>query len=511
MVTLSLAIFLPILLAPIVALSRGQHILTSSLRVRGTAWSVLSVLLAVLAGYALVVAEAVTRLAGVEIVINGTPRTEPAFMSFYVWMQRFLPGMLLTVLALASAAFKTITSVFNVQKIPSLEDYLGRLEYQALPGSFAPVHGRRKLNFNAGGLSPMLKGVQHALLDQVSVYQSFVPGTGEARKYLEDCWSECKNLLRSVGIVSSAGRQVRLFSGTSRAMERGLVEVSHDLEVILSPYEHRSEYIVAEASHRIRAVPHESGFLELPWPEQKNRLFDGLRAASGGSGDFVFILSEVCWATGLRIPIEEVVIGLHEIWGAGRPILLIDGAHAVGNAPPPHPLNSGQVYVFSAHKWLMSPEPCGILISANARPIYDAWVEQVPDTSVGASEVCGLRASLRLLSRMSVDARRSRVEALRERMLKAIAPELSVVGSVTGLERTGLVGLKISTGFKWRFSLPEIVERLRRREVNILVIEDESITAGTGPWLRVSVPFFSDWGEILRLSRILKSLVEERR
>ena len=242
----------------------------------------------------------------------------------------------------------------------------------------------------------------------------------------------------------------------------------------------------------------------MPWGEQKECVLRAI-AEQSAKTRVILIVSEVCWATGFRVPVEDLAHDLEAL--ANPPLLIIDGAHAVGNSLPPHPIAVGEAYIFSAHKWLLSPEPGGILLGRGARPVYDAWVDQVPEVSAGFAGVCGLHSALATTKSMLEEKRRTRSSSLKDLLVQSIQPFCSVVGARTGLVTTSLFSIRPADGYHW-LQPQNLTNALARKEVNALVIYDGLLTGGEA-WIRISLPFFSDWGEVLRLGEILVELVDK--
>ena len=508
-----LLVVLPILIAPLIAFSRGRTILTRALRARGRYWTISILSLGLLNGFLVVYLGNLQRFGGVSVSLVKPYDHGYALSSAFLWFEQHIPRYLIIGVPAALSAIRLSQRFFGWPKPQSFRDYLARLQYQALPARFAPRHGRRRLNFNVGGLAPALRGARKEMVRDMDVYQAQVPGSEDARRYLVSVWNDCKTLLQEMGVSESAGRQIRLFGSTSRALDRALAESPVSYRIVLSPYEHPTERFVA-AGYGQRLVPLsvEPAFLELPWPEQMRRLIADISSVSAPQeGGIVLVLSEVCWATGLRIPISELTKLLDEIRDrtAVPYHIIIDGAHAVGNAAPPYPTEIADAYVFSGHKWLLAPEPCGILVSKSATEVFDAWVGDVPIATAGSSVVCGLRAALRIISNIPIDKRRERINTLKSRLLSLIADYLRPVGQDVGLEETSLFALKPAPGFKWKHPPPELRRTLSAKGVNAAVISGLDSHAEEA-WLRVSVPFYSDWGEVMHFAAALKELVTAR-
>lgn len=517
-VSLTLVVLVPILLAPWVAHSRGRRSLTAALRIQNKYWTISYIVLSLLAGYCVIYAHNLEILSGPRFVHTGNAgdlRLDMA--SVYLLIQKNLPGILWAIVGLLSIGIGFSSVILQIPKPISIQEYLNRLKYQVLPSEFLPVHGQKLLNLNAGGLAPLLEGIDKSSRVQMKKYQSLVPGTAQARKHLEEQWDQCKILLKSFGVVQPAGKQVRLTASTSRALDIALLESPPDSWILFSPYEHPTEHIVAQLHKRkIDSITVDSGFYESTWEEQKTILVKEImvRIKDRPRTHGVFIISEVCWATGLVIPIVELAEEIDKaIASSGfstsrRPRLIVDGAHAVGNIPEPKSIDIADAYIFCGHKWLMSPEPCGVLLSNRAQHAYDVWVDRLPETSTGASYICGFYSALKLLDSFGQDTRMERSMALKDKLLRMVDQKLDLVGKETTLPVTDLISLKPAANHQWKRP-KELGTYLRNHNINVLVIEDNKYVGQSQAWVRVSIPYFLDWRAINLFGRYLSLAVEK--
>src|SRR4029079_5643867 len=85
----------------------------------------------------------------------------------------------------------------------------------------------------------------------------------------------------------------------------------------------------------------------------------------------------------------------------------VDGSQSVGNLLNPFNdlakhLRDQDFYYFSAHKWLLSPNTCGVLITRihadryKVRP-YDLFGPELPSSTIDPGVIFGIKASLEFL------------------------------------------------------------------------------------------------------------------
>lgn len=507
LVALVLAIVPPVLIAPWVARSRGARRITRLLRHRSRTWAYAYVALCCLTGWSVVFAVGLETVTG-DSLRNGV--LIPEYRSKFLLIQGALPTFSIAVISLALSLLGASNRFLGIPGTVSWQEYLARLELLALSEDYAPIHGRKELNLNAGGLAPLLTGVQAQWQRLMLGYQLSVPGSKSSVAYLEDRWLDCKLQLSKFGIRESPGRQVRLTACTGRALELAFQELASAPHIILSPYEHPTELAVAQDVFDFTVLKEEADFFERQWEEQRDwialRIVEVVEKLKDRRP--VIVVSEVSWSTGYVIPVadlqqkinEEVRVALPQIF---PPIFVVDGAHAVGNLAGERPTEVGDAYVFSSHKWLLSPEPAGLVLSVSARRRYDAWVTSIPVSSVGAASVCGLAASLSFLGKVDQGNRIRRATELKRRLLDALAPELELVGRNNGLESSLLFSVKPAVGFRWKWSATEIRRYLAGKRVNVEVID---IGKGAS-WVRFCCPFFLDWRVVSSVAVDVKSCV----
>lgn len=391
------------------------------------------------------------------------------------------------------------------------------LEY--IPRHLQPVYMSATALALSGGLSPRIRGVQRGMAHTLRQYERKVPGSRESFRFARGLAEECRAAIRHqlLDATSEANSRIQLYAGTCRALESAIVQ-SDASRLVISPYEHPSELSVARWVHATRGVPCESisvdaSFHELPWNEQRDFVVDSIirYARAKKRGQILVLISEVCWATGLVIPVHELVKSARDKVPPGRLRFLIDGAHAVGNSTRTISIGDSDYYVFSGHKWLHSCEPSGVLVAGSEARLmqgdgpYDAWSETGPSATASVASLAGLTAALRSWA----DARTRevivrRTTTLRNVLVRRVRPRLTRVGAATGLGETNVIALKPADGERWRAQTKEeLAQQLVDAGLDVTVVsfgaDDSAI------WVRLAVPYFLRHGEIVRASRIVLS------
>ena len=213
---------------------RGRSRITRILRHQTKTCSCIYIALSIIIAYCVILCNALEWLGGITYV-EGEFR--PAFSSFFLAIIERTP-LFIWIIFTALFVVLGILNIFidfSKKKWINLRAYKSRLKLIALSGQFAPLQSTHQLNFNLGRLAPLLKGIQNEWMSMLKKYQDFTPGSIKAAEYLETIWSDVKDLLRLFGVWEVPGKQIRLTTGTSRALEIALGEVSPGACVLLSP------------------------------------------------------------------------------------------------------------------------------------------------------------------------------------------------------------------------------------------------------------------------------------
>jgi selenocysteine lyase/cysteine desulfurase len=224
-----------------------------------------------------------------------------------------------------------------------------------------------------------------------------------------------------------------------------------------------------------------------------------------------FVVSHVCYATGQVIPVRSLVEKIRKRFAEHDIRVIIDAAHYVGNGHYVDELRPAESYVFSTHKWLLSPEPAGVILTyeSELRP-YDAWQSAVPtslpSTTSSVRSIMGLRASLELINRVGFGSLFMRSSKLRDYFKKRISFRFQVVGDMSGLSETFMLGIKPRPGFRWKYyDADSLREYFKGQSVSVLVLRiDENM-----PWVRISFPYFLEIQQVRALLKILDDAVTD--
>lgn len=381
---------------------------------------------------------------------------------------------------------------------------------------FAPVTNGDKLNFYGLAVAPEIRWIRDATNQLVNLYQEYVPGSARATGLLLELAEESRELIRELLLdpAEASGCRIEFVGGTSRAVEVALARAGQPRKIIISPFEHPSVIEVAKwvisisgaEVCRLHFVPQH--FFRC-WQEQEDDLIHQIAEAVIDTKAATLVLSEVNYATGAVIPVERIIDRIYQFTGPSALKIILDGAHAAGNNQNPRGIAKCSSYVFSAHKWLLAPEPCGVIVSYKAPPDqlvpYDAWNTALPATTVNVHMLAGLVSSMRFLKKLGMEALWEHSRKLRRRFVERTHSLFTVVGEESGADTTLLLAICPSPGKRWKFSSAELSGYLQSNSVHALVMNIDAQV----PWLRVAFPCFIDFEHVDILCDVLEKTIRD--
>lgn len=270
--------------------------------------------------------------------VDGVRADGKAFWSIFIYVLLFFNSVFLLLLL-----GNIVKSIWDTKQSKDLREYLQSfnkwLTYTYPRSLIYPVYGRDKLNFNAGGISPEIKGINDKIAAYLKRYQLMVPGSRTSKNYLKKLFIECSELVFGLLGIDAKKFRFELYTGTSRAIEVAISRASKPTVVILSPHEHFSEAEVSNwlasqhqttkslVVNQIKFTPiqHELTVeeqlilmreltelsIKAQLEKDKNNLTSkkGVRGVDGNSrsqSHFIFVISEVSSVTGLVLEISSI-------------------------------------------------------------------------------------------------------------------------------------------------------------------------------------------------------------
>jgi len=413
-------------------------------------------------------------------------------------------------------------------------------------GEYQPSYGDEIVYVNSASMAPGIKAIGLSTQQYHDLYQRAVPTSDRARRILVENANRARALLANYLFGDDEKRKrlfnIEFFPGTSRALEAGMLRIGNVKQVILSPYEHPSQVDVARwlcDTHGINSFTHVSvdfaSFFERQWQEQVATVLQriGDVMLPDGDGRVVLVLSEVHYLTGLRIDVAEIIKALRDV--RNDLIVIIDASQAVGNLTNPltsfiEELRPDDLYYFSAHKWLMSPNTCGVLVSQirnvsqGVQP-YDAFGLQLPTSTIDPNTIFGLVAALEFLfGEAALFPVLHEMSAMARSYFLTFAEDknthFEIIRSASTDRNVSLfLAVQPKFGSKWRLGKTRFWDSLRSRGVDLTVVPEAEPYFASGEGgdqaesrnylLRISFPYFLSGRSVQRLVKHLNDLLEK--
>lgn len=374
-----------------------------------------------------------------------------------------------------------------------------------------------ELEYFGTAISPELEVISQRMQRLTLGYQRTGPGSETAFRYIIRLSSECRRLIHKLIIAKPASEYyVEFFSGTSRALEVALTRRAGNWPIILSPFEHPTltavtgwiSSIMGRAVHQLRCSPDD---FSSSCATQQSLVVDAVNAIlTADARPSILVLSQVCYATGIRIPADEIMRALRERHDENRLLVIIDGAHAAGNGSPMQFAAHADAYVLSGHKWLLAPQPCGVVITRgeqrNPAIVYDAWGDDIPTSTANATMVAGLLSALSVIHEVGFDSLWSHAREMQCLFLEQMDEVLHVIGSEHARERSQLIAVRPRSGYRWKLTIDEMRHYLRKNGVHVTMLSIDP----TVPWMRIAFPCFIEEHQVHHLcSTLMKCIASD--
>jgi selenocysteine lyase/cysteine desulfurase len=382
---------------------------------------------------------------------------------------------------------------------------------------YFPKQKAKLIFVNTASMAPTINSIitQEELYRHT--YQRKVPTSDDAKDYLMLAASESRNLLLEYlfqGTNRHGHFSIEFLPGTSRALEVGLTQIDNLGAIIVSPYEHPSQNDVVKwfvsafnpsiAHHELEI---DYTILKASWDQQKSRLIEQIQsviAACDARKKIAVLISEVHYMTGLVINVNEIIDALRPRYRNSNLVFMVDGSQSVGNLLSPlstlvNNLHREDFYYFSAHKWLLSPNTCGVFV-AEQNPSryeiepYDIFGATLPSATVDPGVIFGIRSSLQYL----IGDRMSKLKSFHEIscLLKSyfrenIGDQFEVVESVTReMNESLFIAVRPKPGNRWKEETRQAFwTQIREDGVDLTVLKLQGVDPTTW-WLRISFPYF---------------------
>lgn len=243
-----------------------------------------------------------------------------------------------------------------------------------------PVNSK-VINLDVGALAPRLLVVSDALSSWSKVAEGSAP---TAKMYWETIsgprsglpkeWSQNlkglafsniewfrKSIAALLNVADPA--DIVFVTSTTRALSLILHTLSDFDSIVTTSYEHPSEFLVIKNYSEVNGANVEIVDMEACLRDDspfEKVLLDAFTAKLQLARRPLCIFSEVFYCLGIRLPVSELVAEIRN--RCPEAVVIVDGAHAVGQYNINLLERDFDFYVFSGHKWLFGPASLGVLV-----------------------------------------------------------------------------------------------------------------------------------------------------
>lgn len=383
--------------------------------------------------------------------------------------------------------------------------------------AWTPLASEQKnmLNFWKLAVAPQQGEIADCANELMRRYAQYIPGSEACSKFLLALALECRERIRSM-LLSPGDRNdcnIEFVPSMCRGLEVALCRIKGLSRIILSPFEHPSALAVAQwlgsiIGADVCQLHFETADYFLPRSEQEKKLVNMIQdELRNNRGATALILSVVSYATGLVIRTGEIIDHL-QLKDDSSLYIILDGAHAAGNYISDMDIHKCWSYVISVHKWLLSPEPCGVIITprpvSDADVSYDTWSRSFPATTANVRIFTSLVSSLRAIDRVGLENWHARSIRLRDHFIQRMNSRLSVIGCSTEMEMTSFIAVRPNLGYRWRWKKEELSKFLEQNSVYLLMLSIDPET----PWMRIAFPYTLNIQQVDELCNVLNNSLE---
>ena len=385
-------------------------------------------------------------------------------------------------------------------------------------GEFNPTVHKNDLNLNVAEVAPEIVYTR-SYADQVTdTYQKSVPGTLGSREVVERLADECREQLQEMLVPEDQMDRWKMdfCSGLGVATQLSLASLPNPTEIMLSPFEHlltanAARQYAAQANCHFHAIRFDSRDYSKTWKEQVEIVVRQADDHIGRSAkSCILLLAEVCSVTGTVVPVRDIVSALRKRRPNVKWTIVVDGSFAVGNGRRVSITDHCDRYFFCADRWLLSPEPCGVVVA----PLEAGGAEGVDSgrlewARAGVRSLGGLRAGLDLLNRVGAATLWKRSRDARDFLARSVRLKFIQVAARDSIDdQTLMLTLHPREPLRWR--VDHAADLQKYFEEHGAYVHAMDIEQGR-PWVRLSFPYFVDFGRLRKFRSLLeRALVRDK-
>ncbi len=256
-------------------------------------------------------------------------------------------------------------------------------------------------------------------------------------------------------------------------------------------------------------IPYRPADAYSGWQAHEDSILSELRTRISPGSDVTVVISHVCYATGMKVPLRRFAGKVRREFDSTRIHVMIDGTSGAGNRCRISPEDDWDSYVFYPHRWLLARRPCAAVLVRSSAENNQCFDGALADRRSCYDEmfhtIAGVRAALEVVQMKGLDFFWQRCEALREAFISDLPRSLRTVGPASGDESTFIVSCYPSGSHAWRRSVRAMDDLVGNicGSASFLTIDKDR------PWMRLAVPFYMDPRELNHINAFLNDNVSD--
>jgi hypothetical protein len=398
-----------------------------------------------------------------------------------------------------------------------MRQYMTRASLADLPRDLRPnpraTHGAiNHVETNRG-----IPAIRVANQKLVQACYSPVLTRSDRASFANDLLVECDTLIRDYLLEETTGKghgtsgrieSLEIYEDEDSAWEVAIRTAPKTEMVVLGPY--LSLAIVdivkaccADQPECFKRVSLKESSHYLNWQKQEAEIIREIESFKITTSSVTLIISHVSYATGLTIPMKQLVARIRGALYPRSVYVIVDGTNAVGNKHRIPVDGDWDTYVFYPHRWLMASERCAVVLTRKAEMIGAVPHGSLRNHRARYNDVfrtiASLRAGLELVKVRDMEYFWDRCTKLREAFVAGLPRSFQILGSQSNMASTFIISCYPTDGNSWRPSVRDMDDEVGKICTSASMISvDES-----RPWMRLSFPYYLDPRELNRLNTFL--------
>lgn len=395
------------------------------------------------------------------------------------------------------------------------------------------------LNLNVGSLSPRINFVSQKVSDWNDFIDIYSPTSNKVLYAITSTnkltktesnklfpWQGINHLREQIlDILKSDTTWDNLFfvTSTTRALELA-IDIFNPEKIVLTDQEHITKKYFIDINRR----KYQTNITEVSVNDNRNNIVDLERFIDKfvtkcyeecyQEKSALVLLSHVCYANGLILPVKEICRQLRERIPTVK--IIIDGAHSLGNINFSLSEIDCDIYVSSGHKWLFGFPSLGIMVTRNTvckekinllkNNIHEAFAfnnqNNFETSTINTDPFIALSTSLYIIQTIELQQIQDTMKFLNSYFHRMIAKSNNFFSFAnennpiipSDNQAYGIVNLYSKKNLDIDM-LNIVKEKLEKQKVIVKVVESN----GFPPSLRLCLPFYLRKSEIRRGVKII--------